>query len=721
MYRHNRVGTAVALALLGGVGALTGIVACSGGDSPAAEGSAASDRPSEPVETVSQDLISTPCGISANNLSLSLKNGEVGYVGFQAGCTVEPCVVTNAVDTLGHVCRANSQTAAITVTGTGVAGNAEKLVLDYTNGFFGLASVPADGGAATTLVDVTLDTKGPVLNDAGVQTSAAILSKLTVLAPVGGGNMALGLNGLDVDTAASRSSTRSFVDVKMIWSTAAAPGTFVFQGGPGNDAFTADATGDWTPANLWGTAPSTPWVAGVVASDGGVSSPISATVGGAYTGPVTATGGPGDDVLAGGAGANTLDGNAGFDTFLQSATSHAEVMSGGDDIDTVNYSARSAPVSVSVGFGGVATFAVTSGGSGYVVGDIVSLTGGNGGATLKVTGVSASDAGTPGAITSATVASAGCGLPLALYGTSGGTGSGATITVASVVTADDGVSGESDDVGSDVEIVMGGSAADWLSASPTQTTDVVLMGQAGNDVLVGGHHNDDLCGGAGNDRLLPWTLVGATGHGGGSDYFSGGAGGDTLDYTGSSLAIQVCLSPADTLCYPSSGTPQNGVGLDVATVNDTTVTQVCPRSGNMWVGQVAGAANVAVPTVQAALISAGSAGWPMIDDLENVTGSLTAANVIDCDATGGSRTSPCSAIGGSAADTLQGTTGGDLVYGKGGIDAVSTNGGSDFIDLTPSTGTVTCALAADTDTILYSGSAPTLSTCVAANMTEIQQ
>ena len=68
-----------------------------------------------------------------------------------------------------------------------------------------------------------------------------------------------------------------------------------------------------------------------------------------------------------------------------------------------------------------------------------------------------------------------------------------------------------------------------------------------------------------------------------------------------------------------------------------------------------------------------------------------------------------------------GTTGGDLVYGKGGIDAVSTNGGSDFIDLTPSTGSVTCAAAGDTDTILYSGSAPTLTTCVAAKMTEIQQ
>ena len=160
---------------------------------------------------------------------------------------------------------------------------------------------------------------------------------------------------------------------------------------------------------------------------------------------------------------------------------------------------------------------------------------------------------------------------------------------------------------------MGGSGNDWLSASPTQTTDVVLMGQAGNDVLVGGHHNDDLCGGAGNDRLVPWTLVGATGHGGGSDNLSGGAGADTVDYSGSSLAIQFCLSPADTLCNPPAAgdagagdaasdasapaVPQNGVGSDLA-ISTQASYQVCPRSGNMWVGQSAGARTLQSPAIR---------------------------------------------------------------------------------------------------------------------------
>jgi len=685
---------------------------------------------SEPVETATSDLISTPCGVSGNSLTLTLKNGEVGYVGFQAGCSVEPCVVTNAVDTQGHVCRANSATSSITVNGTGVAGNAEKLVLDYTAGFFGLASVPADGGAATTLVNVDLDTKGPVYNDAGTQTAAAVLSKLTVVAPSGGGNMALGLNGLDVDTRAARTPSKPFIDVKMTWSTAAAPGTFVFQGGVGNDSFTADSTGDWTPSNLWGTAPSSAWIAGTVGSDGGVSSPISAVVGGPYAGPLTASGGPGDDVFAGGAGANTLDGNAGFDTFLQGASTHAEVMSGGDDIDTVNYGVRSAAVSVSVsgaGFGGLTgTPTITAGGSGYAVGDVLSFAAGNDAASVKVTAVTAADAGTPGAITAVSVVSEGCGLTAGLYGATGGTGSGASITVA-VATADDGVAGEGDDVNADVEIVMGGSGADWLGAAPTLTTDVVLMGQGGNDVLVGGHHNDDLCGGAGNDRLVPWTLVGVAGHGGGNDYISGGAGSDTLDYSGASAAVQSCLSPADTICNPPAvdgGPPptlQNGVGSDVAVINKASVLQVCPHAGTMLVGQVAGSASVTVPAVAAGVISAGTAGWAMLDDVENVTGSLTAANTLSCDALGGSRTSACSAIGGSAVDTIQGTTVGDLVYGKGGADTVTTNGGPDFIDLTPSTGTVICSTGGESDTVLYSGTAPTLTVCTGAGITEIQQ
>jgi Ca2+-binding RTX toxin-like protein len=47
-----------------------------------------------------------------------------------------------------------------------------------------------------------------------------------------------------------------------------------------------------------------------------------------------------------------------------------------------------------------------------------------------------------------------------------------------------------DDVQSDIEIVKGGAGNDILNASAIVTTDVVLIGNAGNDTLTGGSGND---------------------------------------------------------------------------------------------------------------------------------------------------------------------------------------------------------------------------------------
>jgi len=81
--------------------------------------------------------------------------------------------------------------------------------IDYSNGLFALAT------SSTPLVSVTLDTG----------------SKLMVIPPSTGGNMALGVNGLQANTLAARSA--SYVDVTM---TGVA---FTFNGGSGNDIFTA--------------------------------------------------------------------------------------------------------------------------------------------------------------------------------------------------------------------------------------------------------------------------------------------------------------------------------------------------------------------------------------------------------------------------------------------------------------------------------------------------
>jgi Ca2+-binding RTX toxin-like protein len=107
----------------------------------------------------------------------------------------------------------------------------------------------------------------------------------------------------------------------------------------------------------------------------------------------------------------------------------------------------------------------------------------------------------------------------------------------------DGEGGESDNVASDVENVIGGSAGDTLVGSGAPN---VLDGRDGNDVVMGGGADDTLAGGVGNDTLSGGeggdTLTGADGDdalagddgndslsgSGGTDTLDGGAGGDTL-------------------------------------------------------------------------------------------------------------------------------------------------------------------------------------------------
>jgi Ca2+-binding RTX toxin-like protein len=160
----------------------------------------------------------------------------------------------------------------------------------------------------------------------------------------------------------------------------------------------------------------------------------------------TITGGPGDDVLIGEGGADTLTGDAGR--------------------DTADYSARVAPVSVSL----------------------------NG-------------------------------------------------------SADDGEAGEADNVASDVEILVGGSADDQLAGNDG---DNVLLGNAGNDILGAGGGNDQLDGGAGDD-----TLAG----GDGADAVTGGDGVDTANYASSNAGVRVVLDGK-----PGDGAPGENDSVDTENV-----------------------------------------------------------------------------------------------------------------------------------------------------------
>jgi Ca2+-binding RTX toxin-like protein len=95
--------------------------------------------------------------------------------------------------------------------------------------------------------------------------------------------------------------------------------------------------------------------------------------------------------------------------------------------------------------------------------------------------------------------------------------------------ADDGEGGENDNVGADIENLVGGSADDQLAGNDG---DNALLGNSGNDILGGGGGNDQLDGGAGDD-----TLAGGTG----SDSLAGGDGADTASYAEAGAAVRVVL------------------------------------------------------------------------------------------------------------------------------------------------------------------------------------
>ncbi len=619
MYRHlykNRgLWTTATVAVLG---SLVGVVACSDAPSQFPSSDKTAGNAGENVGSTSADLLTTACTYDAsNNLTLKVLNNEVAYVGMAPSCSTEPCVVTNATDSQGNVCKVNSTAKSITIAGTGTTGNTEKVILDYTNGLFAMAGT-------STLVNVTLDTSQSAADAGG----ATHLSKLVVMAPSSGSNIALGVNGFDMNTCASAAgncaaarSGGAKLDVAITWTTKTLPGSVIWQGAPTGtptNVFTADATGWTTMPAGWDTGAHLSTVVGVV-----------------YAGALTAQGGPGADTIAGGAGSNTLNGGAGNDTFLQSATARAESIVGGDGVDTIDYSFRSAPLSIYVG---------------------------NGSKT-----------------------------------------SGAT--------------GEGDIIAHDVEMVLGGSGNDTIDASAVTGTDVVLMGQGGNDVLIGGGGVDDLCGGTGNDRLVWSNSLGNNGHTETGDYLVGGGGIDTVDYSGASSGVMVCLNPADPTCAAiavgdaGATTMQFGIAGEADFINDVSVLHVCPRS-TLTVGVAAGGTASASPT---------SAGGAMAVDVENVTGHPSQSNTLDCDKTGGglAGSQPCTLVGGSAADTLLGSTNADALFGAGGADSVSTNGGADTVDVShggsAKTETIDCHANGDTPTILYtSGDTLALSNCAGA-------
>ena len=285
--------------------------------------------------------------------------------------------------------------------------------------------------------------------------TAATLKKVTVNGSTGANTVVIDFtNGLFATGTTSQSTTGWAIDLLAGADVLAVKGT------SGADTFTYGATGLMfnTDANKDATVSNVEtFLVSLGAGDDIYAGTGATGIGGVFPTAIALYGGPGND------------------TFNQGAASTAgETISGGTGTDTVTYASRSAAVTVTLG-----------------------------------DGVSASG------------------------------------------TANDGVASEADDIESDVEAIVGGSANDALTAATGVAA--TLTGGAGNDTLTGDSGNDTLNGGTGDDTLIGGdgndTLNGDAGDdtfdegsaSNGGDVMNGGAGVDTVDYSARTVALVVTM------------------------------------------------------------------------------------------------------------------------------------------------------------------------------------
>lgn len=230
----------------------------------------------------------------------------------------------------------------------------------------------------------------------------------------------------------------------------------------------------------------------------------------------TISGGAGADTLTGNDGDDVLNGDADDDTFDESTAvlgAGGDIFNGGAGIDTVDYHSRTGSLTVSMD-GKVADDG-ESGDLDNVKADVENILCGTGADTVVgnalnnvITGDMGADTLNGGAgddtfnegaaMSDGDVFVGGLGIDTVDY---------SARTVALVVTmdglvADDGESGELDNVSADVENLTGGTQADSITGN---ALDNVIHGGLGDDTLLSGLDGDDFL--DGDDATLGGTIV----------------------------------------------------------------------------------------------------------------------------------------------------------------------------------------------------------------------
>jgi Ca2+-binding RTX toxin-like protein len=402
---------------------------------------------------------------------------------------------------------------------------------------------------------------------------------------------------------------------------------------------------------------------------------------------VTVYGGAGNDTLQGGDGDDTLNGGDGADTFKSAAAADgADVYVGGAGVDTMDYSLRTAALTVDLDGTGDDGDAAANAGAGEldnVGADVENLTGGTGNDTLTGSNVSNAIKGGAGddVISGGANAGACSGDVDVLEGgagsdrfdmgaaadcgdsVSGGDGKDTVDyqgrSAALVITVDgvanDGVTGELDNVKTDVEVVVGGSGNDTISGGAGADelhggpgTDT-LNGLAGDDVLYGNTGADTLNGGDGADTFVAgdvdavYTVAEDADAVGSADVMNGGAGVDTVDYSARSAALTVSLCVDATKA--TGNTSQTTLGCGAANAD--------------------GESGEGDEIINVEWVKGGT-------DDDTITGS-TADETFE---------------GGAGDDTINGGTGDDTLYGDAGDDTLNGDAGDDYIDDTVGTNVI---------------------------------
>ena len=339
-----------------------------------------------------------------------------------------------------------------------------------------------------------------------------------------------------------------------------------------------------------------------------------------------------NDTLIGDANANVIEGGLGNDTLV-----------GGAGDDTASYAGSSVGVTVSLALQGQAQNTIGAGTD--TLTGFQNLLGGSGNDTLTgdaaenvLTGGAGNDVLNPGANTGGTV-------DLLDGGTGSDTASFAGYTAGVTAT----LTGDRDGVAS----------VDGLQIAALRSIEN-LRGGDGNDVLTGDDNANVIEGGLGDDTL------------------NGGAGIDTVTFTGATgITVDLNITTAQNTGVGNDTITgfenvRTGSGNDIVTGDAGDNTFFDGGGADTYTGS-AGSDTVNYTNVTSTLsvnlntttTQSASTGGDILSGIENVTGSLTAANAL----TGGDDTQN-RLIGGAAADFLVGRGLSDTLIGGAGNDVI---------------------------------------------------